>query len=154
MRTAPKQKAIIGWRETILLRDLSEIPINVKIDTGARTSALHAFNLRIKDDNGIAMAEFTLQPIQRSGAGASRVRLPIRSMRKIRSSNGRSETRPTVMANATLGETTWPIEITLTSRDQMGFRMLLGRSAVKSRFVIDPSRSYLLSDKPTKQGHS
>jgi len=152
MRKPPKEKPVVGWRETVLLGDLSNIPLNAKIDTGARTSALHAFDLDIVDEFGVATADFILQPIQRSGAGAVRVRLPVHGMRKVKSSNGRTEIRPTVITSTTLGDLTWRIEITLTSRDQMGFRMLLGRAAVKRRFIIDPGRSYLLSNKPSKLG--
>jgi hypothetical protein len=147
MAGIPKAKSVIGWREAVLLPDLADIPINAKIDTGARTSALHAFDLTLTQEDGIDVVSFVLHPIQRSRRRSAPVRLPVHRTRIVRSSNGKSEARPTVMTTARLGQHRWKIEMTLTSRDTMGFRMLLGRSAVKKRFIIDPSGSYMLSEK-------
>lgn len=142
----PRQPpAIVGWREWVSLPEMSCIPVKAKIDTGARTSALHAFGLRILEREGGRVAAFELHPVQRSGADAARVECPVTAFRKVRSSNGRVETRPVVTTLVRLGETQWPIEVTLTSRDAMGFRMLLGRAAVRRRFLVDPGRSFLAS---------
>jgi len=136
---------VIGWREWALLPDLADEPIKAKVDTGAQTSALHAFALEVMTVDGQPFASFELHPRQRSKAGATRVTHPIKSFRKIRSSNGRAETRPVIVTTVQVGERAWPIEITLTSRDSMGFRMLLGRSALKARFLVDAGRSYVQS---------
>jgi hypothetical protein len=128
-----------------VLADLSPTPVKIKIDTGARTSALHAFGMRVEDRNGIKVATFELHPVQRSREDAVEVSCPVTSFRKVRSSNGRVETRPVVQTTVQLGPTVWPIEVTLTSRDTMGFRMLLGRAAIRRRFLVDPGRSFVLT---------
>ena len=142
--------AVIGWREFVEFPELCDVAIKAKIDSGARTSALHAFGLRVTERDGVAVASFQLHPVQRSSANAVSVSLPVHGYRRVRSSDGRVEDRPTVRSVARLGDTEWPIEVTLTSRDQMGFRMLLGRSAIRRRFLVDPGRSYLQSPRPRK----
>ncbi len=136
----------IGWREWVQLPELCTPAMKVKVDTGAHTSALHAFGLRtVETDDGM-VAMFEVHPHQRSSAGAKSVVYPVKSFRKIRSSNGKVEERPVIQTNAVIGGHRWPIEVTLTSRDQMGFRMLLGRAALRGRFLVNPGRSYLVSD--------
>ncbi len=145
MSTPKRTKQVIGWREWVLLDDLGDQPVKVKVDTGARTSALHAFNLRLVSDGSVTTAHFEYHPLQRSGVASREVSCVVVGFRRVRSSNGRSENRPVIRTVAELGVHRWPIDITLTSRDTMGFRMLLGRSAVKGRFLVDPGRSYLQS---------
>lgn len=145
MNPAAEPLTTIGWREWLTFPELCESPVKAKIDTGARTSAMHAFDLRVVHVDGVAIARFELHPHQRSAAESTPVELPIRGYRRVRSSNGRSETRPVVITRATLGPVTWPIELTLTSRDAMGFRLLLGRAALRRRFMIDPGRSFVAS---------
>lgn len=143
---------VIGWREWVTLPDLCATPIKVKVDTGARTSALHAFNLRIVEgDNGAAVAEFEIHPVQRSRKNGEIVRVPISAFRRIRSSSGHSERRPVVKALIQVGEKAFTTDVTLTSRDEMGFRMLLGRSAVRGRYVVDVARSYVQSTPPARK---
>ncbi len=139
---------VIGWRELLTLPDLCPTPMKVKIDTGARTSALHAFALQVIDRDGIPTATFEIHPRQRSKADAIRVEVPIHEMRDVRSSNGHVERRPVIRTRAMIGEIEWPIDITLTSRDQMGFRMLLGRAALRRRFLVNPGRSHVQSLRP------
>ena len=139
----------VGWREWVTLPEMSELPVKAKIDTGARTSALHAFGLWIVDRDGTDWASFELHPVQRSSAGSVRVEAPVVSYRRVRSSNGQVENRPVVRTPVRLGGLEWPIEVTLASRDAMGFRMLLGRAAVRSRFLVDPGRSFLMTPKGT-----
>lgn len=141
---------MIGWREFVTLPDLIGHPIKAKIDTGARTSALHAFGLDVTHEDGISTATFQIHPEQRSSAMSADVTCRIETFRRVRSSNGKSELRPVIVTRAQIGKVTWPIEVTLTSRDDMGFRMLLGRSAIRKHFLVHPSRSFLLSTKPTK----
>lgn len=133
---------VVGWREWVGLGELLDAPIKAKVDTGARTSALHAFRLRLDRSAGIPVAHFEIHPQQRSKAGSVQVTREVVAFREVRSSNGRTEHRPVIRTAVTLGGLTWPIEVTLTARDTMGFRMLLGRSALKGRFLVDPGRSF------------
>jgi hypothetical protein len=139
----PKRKPLVGWREWVLLPDFSPVVVKAKIDTGARTSALHAFDLKIEDRDGKPWADFEIHPLQRSKARACRVSTPINGYRRIRSSTGHSETRPVVRTVMRIGDHNYKIDLTLTSRDEMGFRMLLGRAAIRRRFLVDPGRSFL-----------
>lgn len=141
---------IIGWRERIVLPALTVTPIKAKIDTGARTSSLHAWDLSIDESGEIPTVTFEVHPMQRSTAAAVVVTHPIAEFREVKSSNGSIEERPVILTAALLGETEWPIEVTLTSRDEMGFRMLLGRHAIRRQFLVDPSRSYVQSKKPKR----
>ena len=151
MATRKKPRPVIGWREFVELTDLIDRPIKAKIDTGARTSALHAFALEVSEVDGVTTASFEIHPEQRSALYARSVTCEVAGFRKVRSSNGKSELRPVIETVARIGKVEWPIEITLTRRDDMGFRMLLGRSAVRKQFLVHPSRSYLLSTKPEKE---
>lgn len=151
MATRKKPRPVIGWREFVSLTDLVDRPIKAKIDTGARTSALHAFGLDVSEIDGVTRATFEIHPEQRSSLYARSVTCEVAGFRKVRSSNGKSELRPVIETTARIGKVKWSIEITLTSRDDMGFRMLLGRSAIRKQFLVHPSRSYLLSTKPEKE---
>ena len=117
--------------------------MKVKIDTGARTSTLHAFDLSLQSRDGEPWVEFEVHPIQRSRAESTTVRCPVHAFKRIRSSTGHSERRPVIRTPLRIGEVEYDIDVTLTSRDEMGFRMLLGRSAVRRRFWVDPGRSFL-----------
>lgn len=117
--------------------------IKVKIDTGARSSALHAFRLREYFVDGQPWVSFEVHPRQRSRQGAVKVRYPVAGWRKVRSSDGRQQERPYIVTNIELAGESWPIELTLTRRDEMGFRMLVGRSAIRRRFMVNPGRSFL-----------
>lgn len=134
---------LIGWREWAVLPGLSPVPIKAKIDTGARTSSLHAFELAVRLDGPEPLVEFEVHPIQRSRADATRITHPVKGFKRVRSSTGHAEERPVIRTRIAIGEHEFEIDVTLTSRDQMGFRMLLGRSAVRRRFLVDPGRSFL-----------
>ena len=142
-KAAARTKTTVGWREWILLPDLAPTPIKVKVDTGAQTSALHATRLKITDTDDTPMASFEIHPRQRSIADTVRVTVPVVGYKKVRSSNGSLERRPVVRTTMRVGEIEKEIDITLTRRDQMGFRMLLGRSALRRDFTVDPGRSYV-----------
>lgn len=133
----------IGWREWLALPDLGVEAIKAKVDTGARTSVLHAWDVEIVERRGVTRVRFVLHPVQRSTRETVSCVADLHEMRTVRNSGGGSEQRPVIVTTASLGEQLWPIEVTLTRRDAMGFRMLLGRSAVRRRFVVDPGRSYL-----------
>jgi hypothetical protein len=137
-----RQRPVIGWREWVLLPDLLDLPIKAKIDSGARTSSIHSFGTRRFSDGGAPWVEFILHPLQRRAAPEIACTAQIKDERWVRSSNGEAEKRIVVETLARLGAVDWPIELTLASRDVMGFRMLLGREAVRRRFLIDPGRSY------------
>jgi hypothetical protein len=143
-------RPVIGWREWVHLPDLGETTIKAKVDTGARTSALHAFDLDLVESEGTTYASFEVHPEQRSARGSVRLTIPVQSYRNVRSSDGRIEQRPVIVTDLSLGGGTWPIEMTLTSRDEMGFRMLLGRAAIRKRFLVHPGRSFLQSAESQK----
>lgn len=135
-------KRLIGWREWVTLPDLNAPPLKAKIDTGARTSALHAFRIRPFEKDGIAYVEFFIHPVQRRRNPEIRCEAPILEQRKITSSTGHSEMRYVIETTAKIGDKVLKVEVTLTNRDELGFRMLIGREAVREKFIIDPGRSY------------
>ncbi|HEV2745711.1 MAG TPA: RimK/LysX family protein [Allosphingosinicella sp.] len=142
---AKRERPVIGWREWIELPDLLDLPIKAKIDSGARTSSLHSFGTRPFSERGAPWVEFLVHPIQRQARPEIACVAPVTDERTVRSSNGVVQRRLVVEATARLGATLWPIELTLADRDVMGFRMLLGREAIRRRFLIDPGRSYCQS---------
>jgi hypothetical protein len=125
------------------LPDLDVDALKAKVDTGARSSALHAFDLERDQRDGIPWVRFSLHPLQRRTRPTVRAEAPVIEERHVRSSSGRTEVRPVILTTVTLGTEAWQVELTLTRRDSMGFRMLLGRQAVRNRFLVDPGRSYL-----------
>ena len=139
----PRTRPLIGWREWVTLTDLGGARLKAKVDTGARTSTLHAFDLRIVSRNGSGWAEFEVHPLQRSSKDRVSVSVPITGYRTVRSSTGHSQRRPTIRTGLRLGDHVFQIEVTLTARDEMGFRMLLGRAALRRRFWVDPGRSFV-----------
>ena len=134
---------VAGWREWVGLPSLGVDRIKAKIDSGARTSAIHAYKIRLFPDRGAPHVSFILHPEQRRAKPAIDCVAEIRDERMVRSSNGLLQCRYVIEVDVSLGGRTWPIELTLADRDQMGFRMLLGREAVRRRFLIDTNRSYL-----------
>ncbi|MGZ3722921.1 MAG: ATP-dependent zinc protease family protein [Bdellovibrionales bacterium] len=144
--TKTVKKKIIGWREWISLPDLGIPAIKVKVDTGAATSALHATKIRyLEKQNGETWVSFMVTA-QLSPRKTVRVRAPLVEQRKVKSSMGHASIRPVIHTMIELGGERWPIEITLVNRDPMGFRMLLGRRALKGRYLIQPSRSFIQSE--------
>ena len=134
----------IGWREWAAFPEIGVERIKAKIDTGAKTCALHAHNIREFVRNGAPYAEFYVHPIQRKRAPAIKCRAPIVDKRRIKSSNGASQERVIIQTTLKLGLRSWPIEISLTNRDEMGFRFLIGRDALRLRAIIHPGKSFLL----------
>jgi len=137
----------LGWREWVALPDLAVDRIKVKVDTGARSSALHAYNIRIYYRGGRPHVSFDVHPMQRDVQASISARAEVVAIRSVRSSSGQVELRPVITTRVAVGEHVWPIELTLTNRDEMGFRMLLGRQAIRGRFLIDGGRSYLQGSK-------
>jgi hypothetical protein len=134
---------MIGWREWVALPEWGVPAIKVKIDTGARTSALHAFDIETFEAGGVAMARFAIHPWQDSASDVVVVEAPLLERRQVRSSSGAAKVRPVVLTTMVLAGRSEQVEVTLTRRDEMGFRMLIGRQALRRRFVVDSGRSYL-----------
>lgn len=134
---------IAGWREWVGLPDLGVSWIKAKLDTGARSSSIHAFDIEEFTRDGAAWVRFAIHPWQRSSADTVTAELPIRDRREVRSSSGHSDLRYVVGVAIELVGTRVDAELTLTRRDQMGFRMLIGREALRPAIVVDPGRSYL-----------
>jgi hypothetical protein len=135
--------ATIGWREWVALPGLGVQAIKAKIDTGARSSALHTFAVERFEQNGKAMVRFQAHPLQRNDDYIVTAEAVLLEEREVRNSGGQAELRPVIETQVQVGHALWAIELTLTNRDQMGFRMLLGRQAVRQRYLVDPGRSYL-----------
>lgn len=142
---------VVGWREWIHLPDLGVRMVKAKVDTGARTSSLHAENVRIMRRGRRDTVMFTVHPRQRSRLGAIEVEAPLLDQRWVKSSNGSQELRPVVLTSIDVGGVRWEIELTLTRRDLMGFRMLLGRQALRGHGMVDPARSFVTRKKKKKR---
>ena len=133
----------LGWREWAALPDLGLPAIKVKVDTGARTSALHAFYTEKYRLDSVDMVKFRIHPIQRNFDFQVECHAPLVDFREVSDSGGHREMRYVIETSIVIGNSNWPIEITLTNRDNMRFRMLLGRRAMEARTVIEPGASYL-----------
>jgi len=133
----------VGWREWVALPSLGIPRIKAKIDTGARTSALHAFYVDTFTSKHIAKVRFAIHPLQRNTKKIIECEAELIDYRWVSDSGGHREKRYVVHTLLTVGSYTWPIEITLTNRDTMRFRMLLGRTALGKFWVVHPSQSYL-----------
>ncbi len=130
------------------LPDLGLSAIKAKIDTGARSSAIHTDQIEPFLRDGKKWVHFRMHPLQRDITKTVTAEAEVVDERQVRNSGGYSELRIVIVTTAELEGHKWPIELTLTNRDVMGFRMLLGRAAVRGRFLVDPGQSYLLSEKP------
>lgn len=137
-----------GWREWVALPALGIPAIKAKIDTGARTSALHTFDLETFTENNHEYVRFRLHPLQKRTDIELACIAPVLERRIVRDSGGHAEERLVIRSDVLLGSNSWPIEITLTNRDDMLFRMLLGRSALsQAELTVDPAASYLYGRK-------
>jgi hypothetical protein len=133
---------VIGWREWVGLPDFGVDKIKVKVDTGARTSALHAHRITKFTKDNATYVRFFVHPTQRKKKPEIECTALVVDEREVKNSGGKATKRFVIRTQIKVGDATWPIELTLTNRDEMGFRMLLGRQAVRRRFLVDPGRSY------------
>ena len=154
-KIAPRKKKhanlpVIGWREWVGLPEFDVKSIKVKVDTGARSSSLHAFDMHPFRRNGQDWIRFQIHPVQRKSIRCVEVESRVHEYRHVRSSSGKASLRPVVITRVELFGRSWPIELTLAGRDEMGFRMLLGREAIRGRFLTDPGSSYY-AGKPARK---
>lgn len=138
------QQAVIGWREWVGLPDLGVAHIKAKVDTGAKTSALHAFYVQPFEREGMPWVRFGVHPLQANTTQVVECEAPVKDVRRVTDSGGHAEMRPVIETTLVVQGETRLIELTLTDRENMMFRMLLGRSALKRRFVVDSGKSFLL----------
>jgi hypothetical protein len=134
-------KPVIGWREWVNLPDLGVPAVKAKVDTGARSSSLHAWDIEL--DDGAGLVRFNVRPLQDDESMVVATSAPLVEHREVRSSNGEVDRRAVIRTTAVVLGQPLTIELSLADRDEMGFRMLLGRSAIRRRFVVDAGRSFL-----------
>ena len=137
-------KDIIGNQEWCAFPELGIPAIKARIDSGAKTSSIHAFNISVYLKNDVDWVSFEVHPVQKNDEILIRCECPIIDKRDVKSSSGTSETRYVISTPISLGDSVWDIELTLSDRDAMGYRMLLGREAMNGRLVIDPSMKCVL----------
>ncbi|WP_291845612.1 ATP-dependent zinc protease [Maricaulis sp.] len=134
---------VVGWREWVGLPELGAVRIKAKIDTGARTSAIHAWKIQPFEKEGENWVRFELHPNQDDNKTRIACEARVVDSRLIKSSNGQEQRRYVIRTSIRIGLHVWPIELTLTRRDEMGFRMLVGRTALKPGALVNPSKSFL-----------
>lgn len=134
---------LIGWREWVQLPDLGVFEIKAKVDTGAVTSSLHAFRLERFEIDGVPYVRFEVHPRQRSKKPSIECEARVVRETAVRNPGGRTELRPVIASTVVVAGVPVAAQINLSGRDEMGFRMLLGRRALRNRFVVDPGKSYL-----------
>lgn len=137
-----QNRIIVGWREWLALPDLGIQAIKAKVDTGARTSALHTLALEPFEKGGLLKVKFGIHPLQRRKDIQLNCVADVVDRRRVTSSAGQSEMRYVIRTSVALGKIRWPIELTLTDRRSMRFRMLLGRAAISGLLLVDPAKSY------------
>ena len=143
VKPAKPPRTLVGWREWAGLPDLGVAMVKAKVDTGARTSALHAWNIRSFERDAAPWVAFEVHPFQNDKVTRIICEARVHDRRLVRSSTGHAQERFVIRTTLALGDGAWPIELTLARRDEMGFRMLIGRSALRRRAIVDPARSYL-----------
>jgi ribosomal protein S6--L-glutamate ligase len=134
---------IVGWTEWVSLPGLSLPFIKAKVDTGAATSSLHAYNIQFITHQGKKFVKFEAHPIQHNAKVVKHCIAPLIGTRRVRSSNGELQVRPVILTSLNIGNNKWQIELNLTNRDYMGKRMLIGREAMQGRILVNPSHKFL-----------
>lgn len=139
---------VLGWREWLALPDFGVRAIKAKLDTGARSSSLHVEAIEEFERDGRVWLRFALDAKTRSGRKARWFEAPLADRRRVTDSGGTSALRPFIRTHIRIGGETFEVETNLTSRHGMMFPMLLGRTALAGRVVVDPARSFVLGEKP------
>ena len=139
-----EEKLIVGSDEWCIFPQLGIPGVKARVDSGAKTSSLHAFNIHAFKRSGQPWVSFDIHPVQQNRKISVRCESPIIDRRVIKSTNGAAEKRYVIQTPVKLGEKIWEIELTLTNRDSMGYRMLLGREAMNGRILVDPSQTLAL----------
>ncbi len=147
----PNSHLVLGWREYVELPDLGIDRIKAKIDSGARSCALHAINIRYYQKNNSPWVSFVIHPRQKDTKSLVACHAPLLEVRSVKDSGGKRTLRPVIMTQVRIGQVLLSVELTLVARDSMGFRMLIGRQAIRGHYLIDPGKSYVMSQKKKKK---
>ena len=143
-----QSKFMIGNCEWCAFPELGIPAIKARVDSGAKTSCLHAFDIELFERDGASWVRFEVHPLQKNQRVSFAREAKVVDRRKVKSSSGEVEKRYVITSRLEIGESGWPVELTLTNRDSMGYRMLLGREAMRGRVIIDPDETYLLGKVP------
>jgi len=133
----------LGWREWCALPDLGIPALKAKVDTGAKTSVLHTFQVYSFEEKGQRYVRFLVHPLQKNDVLVRECIAAVKDERMVSDSGGHKEMRYIIETEIRMGDKSWAIEMSLTNRDTMRFRMLLGRRAMQRGIVVDPSASYI-----------
>ena len=150
MPRASAKKSVMGWREWPALPDLGIPAVKAKVDTGARSSILHASGITPFKKKGRRWVQFFVRPLQRDARVVIKAEGRVVDRRNFRSSHGHTELRYVIRTRIRLEGRLWNTDLALANRDEMGFRMLLGRATVRERFTVDPGGSFLLGKPKVK----
>ena len=150
--SALRDRQIVGWREWVSLPDLGITAIQAKLDTGAKTSALHAWGRERFELHGIDWVRFHAHVTENVEDGSVQCAAPLTDCRWIANPGGTRELRYIITTTVGIGGETWPIELSLTERDDLQFRVLIGREAMRGRLIVDPRRSFRSGGRRTHAG--
>lgn len=151
MNAPPDDKIVVGSEEWLALPELGIPAIKARVDSGAKTSSLHAFNIRGFKRDGVSWVSYELHPLQKDRQVIVRCESEVADRRVVKSSSGVGEKRYVIRTQLELGGERWDVEITLANRDSMGYRMLFGREAMKNRILVDPSASQLCGNRSQEE---
>ncbi|MGJ8696495.1 MAG: ATP-dependent zinc protease family protein [Verrucomicrobiaceae bacterium] len=147
--TSPESNLLtVGWREWVALPEIGIKAIKAKIDTGARTSCLHTASYEVFQKDGRDWARFIAHPIKSDPSTETESEAPVTDYRVVRDSGGHEENRPFILTTVSIGGEQWPIELSLSNRENMKFRMLIGRKALAGRLLVHCEKSYLIGKRP------